>query len=225
MRTALAAALLLLASPALAAPLEGRARVLDGDTIEVRGERIRIHGIDAPEDRQSCRDRRGQRYSCSRAATEAMRELVRNQRVACERRDVDAYGRTIAVCRVGRVDIGAAMVRRGHALAFRRYSEDYVAQEARAREARRGMWAGSFEPPWVWREKQREAAAARAAAQTAPKPGCDIKGNVNRQGERIYHVPGGRHYARTRVDSRAGGRWFCSESEAREAGWRASRGG
>ncbi|MCT7377311.1 hypothetical protein [Chelativorans salis] len=55
------------------------------------------------------------------------------------------------------------------------------------------------------------------------KPGCDIKGNINRTGERIYHVPGQEYYSATWINVAGGERWFCSEAEARAAGWRRAR--
>lgn len=52
---------------------------------------------------------------------------------------------------------------------------------------------------------------------------CNIKGNVSTRGEKIYHVPGQRYYAETRISASHGERWFCSEQEARAAGWRRSK--
>ena len=86
--------------------------------------------------------------------------------------------------------------------------------------ARLGIWAGSFVMPWDWRRGQR--IVPPATGQTRPQ-GCDIKGNINARGERLYHVPGGRWYDQTRIDESRGQRWFCSEEEARAAGWRRSR--
>ena len=61
-------------------------------------------------------------------------------------------------------------------------------------------------------------------ATSAEEPGgCNIKGNVNTRGERIYHVPGQKYYDKTRISASHGERWFCSEEEARAAGWRRSR--
>lgn len=60
-------------------------------------------------------------------------------------------------------------------------------------------------------------AASRGSSQ------CDIKGNVNTRGERIYHMPGDEYYDKTRISASHGERWFCSEEEARAAGWRRSK--
>lgn len=150
-RIAVTAALVLWAFAALLAVAQtGPARVIDGDTVDVGGIRIRLWGIDAPESKQMC-ERLGDTYACGHEATAHLRALLAGAEVVCEARTRDRYGRTVAVCRVGRVDVGAAMVRDGWALAFVRYSADYVAQEHEAQQALRGMWAGTFTFPWVWR--------------------------------------------------------------------------
>ncbi len=126
----------------------------------------------------------------------------------------DRYKRIIGRCTVAGEDLGAWMVLQGWALTYRRYSLDYVDEEADARAARRGIWAGEFVKPWKWRRGKRLAANDNAPGQ------CRIKGNINRKGERIYHVPSGQWYDRSRIDPAKGERWFCSEAEARNAGWR-----
>jgi endonuclease YncB( thermonuclease family) len=82
------------------------------------------------------------------------RDLIGRRTVTCHERDVDRYGRIVGRCLVGEVDINKWLVAQGLALAYRRYSLDYVAAEDKAREARRGMWAGTFEPPWEWRRRR-----------------------------------------------------------------------
>ena len=108
-----------------------------------------------------------------------------------------------------------------------KYSTLYVPDEDKAREARRGLWSGSFVEPWRWRRQRRERGSSSDRRQTrtgpSPKAGtCLIKGNISASG-RIYHVPGGAYYARTGIDTSKGESWFCSEAEARAAGWRRSR--
>jgi endonuclease YncB( thermonuclease family) len=150
-RIAITATLVLSALATLPAVAQtGPVRVIDGDTIDVAGTRIRLWGIDAPEAKQMC-ERLGNTYACGQEATAHLRALVAAAEVVCEARVKDRYGRTVAICRVGLVDVGAAMVRDGWALAFVRYSADYAAQEQEARLAGRGMWAGTFTFPWEWR--------------------------------------------------------------------------
>ena len=126
------------------------------------------------------------------------------------------------------------MVNQGFALAYTRYSQEYVAQEIAAREAQRGLWSGAFIAPWEWRHRNQETAIlgaysvpttaqstllAPASSESAPSPDCTIKGNVNRNGERIYHMPGQRNYSTINMN-KPEMRWFCSQDEARAAGWR-----
>ncbi|MCY4153555.1 MAG: thermonuclease family protein [Aestuariivita sp.] len=131
--------------------LEGIARVIDGDTLELNGAVIRLHGIDAPEADQTCGDRKGAPYRCGRVATQALIEWIGDQPIRCGTRNRDQYGRWIAVCTLADMDLNARLVRNGHALAYRRFSRDYVAAEDEAREQNQGMWAGTFTPPWDWR--------------------------------------------------------------------------
>ena len=135
------------------ADVTGKPRVIDGDTIEIAGERIRLHGIDAPETRQECRREDGSEYRCGETSTNALRVLVGPESVRCEGTTYDRYKRLIAICYSGTVNLNAEMVRQGWALAYRRYSKDYIAAEFEAQDAKRGIWVGEFEPPWEWRRK------------------------------------------------------------------------
>ena len=213
-------AALLVALPASGAASErliGVASVIDGDTLDIHGQRVRLHGIDAPESGQSC-ERDGRPYRCGQQAALALADRIGRATVRCEQRDVDRYRRIVAVCRIGKTDLNAWMVRQGWAIAYRRYSRDYVGDERAAQAARAGMWAGRFVEPAKWRRGERLQSANETAGDS-----CQIKGNISRNGERIYHVRGARHYGRTRVDEGKGERWFCSEAEAQAAGWRRSR--
>jgi endonuclease YncB( thermonuclease family) len=135
------------------ADLIGVASVIDADTIEIHGQRIRLHGIDAPEGGQVCLDAAGQKWRCGQRAALALQDLIGRRTVTCDERDVDRYGRIVGRCLVDDLDINEWLVARGLALAYRRYSGDYVAAEDEARAAGRGMWAGSFELPWEWRRR------------------------------------------------------------------------
>jgi endonuclease YncB( thermonuclease family) len=190
MRRALAGllmGLLAAALPAGAATLAGPARSLDGDTLEIAGQRVRLFGIDAPEAGQRCADAAGRAYRCGERAAEALAAMIAGRTVRCETSGSDPYGRLVARCAADGADIARRMVLAGHALAFVKFTDLYAADEALARTAGRGLWAGRFEPPWDWR-----AARWADAAGIAPRAGCPIKGNITRAGDRIYHLPGGR---------------------------------
>ena len=205
------------------ADVSGRASVIDGDTIEVSENRIRLHGIDAPESGQTC-VAEGKRWQCGRRATRALSDRIAKHTVTCEERDWDG-GRIVAVCRLGGRDLNAWMVSEGWALAYRRYSKEYVAEEASARASRRGLWRGDFVAPWDWRADESLRSVRRDTGSDTGQNtrACRIKGNISRSGARIYHVPGGHYYERTQISTSKGERWFCSEAEARSAGWRRSR--
>lgn len=208
------------AAPAAAAEVikADRATVIDGDTIDVGSVRVRIHGIDAPELGQRCANGRGGAWPCGEHAVSRLAELVAAGPLSCRRVDVDQYGRVVAVCHVRGVDVGAQLVEEGLAWASRRYSDAYDRQEDAARRARRGVWRAETEPPWAFRDQR-----WRGAADTAPRRGCPIKGNITSKGEKVYHVPWSPWYDRTGIDEARGERWFCDEAEAAAAGWRPAR--
>lgn len=139
------------------AEIVGHASVIDGDTIEIHGQRIRLHGVDAPEKGQSCLDAANQPYRCGQKAALALDEFIGQSPVSCRERDVDRYGRTVADCRVRGEDIELWLVKSGHASAYRRYSSDYIGAEQDAKKNHRGIWAGYTEAPWEWRKAQRSA--------------------------------------------------------------------
>jgi len=208
------------------AEVAGRPQIIDGDTLEIGGQRIRLHGIDAPENNQTC-TAGAKPWNCGREATLALIHETAEHWIRCEEKDLDRYGRIVAVCYVGAHDINANMVRKGWALAYRQYSMDYVGEEAAAKSEHAGVWRGEFTPPWQWRVQHATGGAhpstPPAAVPSPTKPGeCVIKGNISSKGERIFHVPGGRWYDQTEIDTAKGERWFCSEAEARAAGWRRS---
>lgn len=133
------------------ADFAGRATVIDGDTIELHGQRIRLHGIDAPEASQRCTDAKGQQWRCGRQAAFALDELIHGQVLTCLGRERDRYRRVIARCSIGGIDLGEWMVRNGWATAYRRYSTDYLPAEEAARAQALGIWSGSFNSPEDWR--------------------------------------------------------------------------
>lgn len=139
-----------------AADFTGTALVIDGDTIEVSGQRIRLWGIDAPETRQTCQGREGQTYECGRDAAAVLRELTAGRNIECTARDRDRYQRVVAVCRTEAGEINAAMVRRGWAVDYTQYSGGrYQAEAAAAKNDRLGIWSGRFDLPSEWRQERR----------------------------------------------------------------------
>ena len=147
--------LILVSGPAHTAELKGKPRIIDGDTIEIGGERIRLHGIDAPETKQTCHKSDGTEYRCGDMATFALAEIIETHWITCKGETLDRYKRRIATCYAGPYDINAEMVRRGWALAYRRYSKQYIGVEQEALSAKRGIWSGAFVKPWKWRRGKR----------------------------------------------------------------------
>jgi endonuclease YncB( thermonuclease family) len=154
----LVAAFAVMFSGVCLADIVGRASVIDGDTIEIHGQRVRFHGVDAPEKGQPCFDAANQPYRCGQKAAMALDEFIGPSPVSCREKDVDRYGRIVATCQVRGEDIELWLVRSGHAFAYRRYSSDYIGAEQEAKNNRRGMWAGYTQAPWEWRKEQRHSA-------------------------------------------------------------------
>lgn len=128
--------------------ISGKVRVLDGDSVVVNGVEIRLYGIDAPEYRQTCR-RAGEHWACGVEAARVLRSLLSGHDVNCQTREEDRYGRVVAVCHAAGLDLGAAMVRGGYALAYGAYDKE----QREARDARRGVWSSSFESPAAFRAR------------------------------------------------------------------------
>jgi endonuclease YncB( thermonuclease family) len=208
----LLASFLVLAMPAQAETLTGRATVADGDTLTVDGVKIRLFGIDAPELDQTCQTADGARWACGRWARDQLRKAAAGQ-ITCSGDERDRYGRLVATCDGQDGDIGRSLVRAGAAEAYRRYSTAYVDDEKVAAIGGLGLWQGRHGSPEAFR-----AADTPAPVQAAPGD-CVIKGNISGNG-RIYHLPGQENYDDTRISTGKGERWFCSEAEARAAGWR-----
>jgi endonuclease YncB( thermonuclease family) len=229
---ALAAVVIVAALASACAPraeeISGRVGVIDGDSFRIGAAQIRLHAVDAFEGRQSCGSG-GSLWACGAAASNKLRALTEGRQVTCRKTDTDTYGRTVAICSNGTLDLGAEMVRSGLALAYREYGDDYVDEENEAKAARRGAWAADFTAPWDERHgggaspTQSGGNGAERAAPTSTCRNTGIKGNINRGGEHIYHVPGSGSYDETVIDESKGERWFCTEEAARRGGWRAPR--
>ncbi|MEZ2331822.1 thermonuclease family protein [Mesorhizobium sp. RCC_202] len=210
-------------------PIAGTASVVDGDTIEVHGQRIRFNGIDAPESRQNCDDAKGFEYPCGRRSAEALDGFLAASRpVKCSFVTWDRYGRYVGDCRrADGASVAAWMVEHGEALDWPKYSNGaFSSQQAKAKASKVGLWVGSFQTPWDWRVQQigdGQTTSAPVFAFGSGNAGCNIKGNISVDGNRIYHVPGQKYYSVTIINQAKGERWFCSEADAVAAGWRRSK--
>lgn len=138
------------------AEISGYPRLRDGDSFDFGQVRVRLHGIDAFEGSQRCPHVNGGTFACGDSGRDALKALIDGREVFCQRRDTDTYGRMVARCSVAGRDLGRAMVEQGWALAYRRYSSDYIRYEDEARSAARGVWAApGFTSPWKYRSDNR----------------------------------------------------------------------
>jgi endonuclease YncB( thermonuclease family) len=139
-------------SPALAGDLTGQASIIDGDTLEIHGVRIRLWGIDAPESSQSCRDEDSSLYRCGAKAANDLDSFIARHPVNCMPMNLDQYGRTVATCSAGGADLGEWLVHNGLALDWPQFSKGrYEAAQHDANRAGRGLWKGSYVEPWLYR--------------------------------------------------------------------------
>lgn len=111
-----------------------------------------MHGIDAPESGQLCQRASGEPYRCGQVAALALADWIGQAVVSCRQTDTDRYKRAIAICTVRGEDVSQWLARNGHAMAFTRYSGDYLPDAAEARAAGVGIWQGRFVAPWEWRK-------------------------------------------------------------------------
>lgn len=216
-------AALSLAAPVAADTLSGIVRVVDGDTIELSGpQNIRLIGIDAPEGAQPCTAADGTAARCGAVSTAMAKAAFDGRKGQCEVEAYDRYDRPLAVCYVDGRDINADLVTMGAARIYRggMQHEDarYAEEQKEAVLLNRGIWAYVMDDPAVWRAAQRN---GQSSAPTPTGP-CRIKGNISASGH-IYHMPGQRDYEATRISARRGERLFCTEAEARAAGWRRAK--
>jgi endonuclease YncB( thermonuclease family) len=213
------------AGPAVAAETTGAGQdlqVIDGDTLQSGGDIVQLYGVDAPELGQLCW-RKGQPWQCGVDAAFALQKLVQLSGVAviCESwhdatQTAGPNGEIIRVCQLGHdEDLGMALLRNGHGMALPGSFPYYGQLERQAKQTGLGIWGSEAVPPWDWREGVRVDAGADKPAED-----CNVKGVVDEGGARIYLVPTDPHYADAAVDMARGGQLFCSDDEARHAGWR-----
>ena len=196
-------------------------RIIDADTLVLNGVKVRLNGIDAPEMGQNCEDINLKMYDCGVSSKRALQNFIQmrpDEIVQCQYIGKDAYGRMIGDCSIGKININMWLVENGWALAYRKYSKKYVENENSAKHNLAGIWSGKFVEPWKWRRGER-----LPSETIQSKNGCLIKGNISSSGDRIYHVIEGQYYNETKISIEKGERWFCSEVEAEENGWRKSK--
>jgi len=136
----------------IATEISGFAVVTDGDTIKISNKKIRLYGIDAPEKKQNC-TKNLKEYNCGVVATEALIKKIGKNLVKClTQKNKDRYNRFIGICFVDQEDLNKWMVRNGYAIAYRRYSKDYILDEDFAETNKLGLWSGAFLKPEKWRK-------------------------------------------------------------------------
>lgn len=206
-------------------PLEGQAtspefkvtRVIDGDTVEIEeGQKIRYIGIDTPETVHPDKD-----VQCfGKEASSKNTEFVMGKSILLEKdvSEADKYGRLLRYVYVGDVFVNDFLVREGYAKSSSfppdvKHQDKFREAEQEARQNNRGLWAycqtGANQPVM--------------SSETSSTDGCQIKGNISSSNEKIYHVPGQRYWDKTQIDESKGERWFCTEEEALNAGFRKSK--
>lgn len=127
----------------------GIPRIVDGDSLELNNEKIRLKGIDAPEGRQFC-EKNGKNWACGKASTTALRKLISGQKVKCDGNEYDRHKRLLAFCYVNDLNLNKNMVENGWAVS---YGSTFKIEELAAKNARKGIWQGTFEWPREWRRK------------------------------------------------------------------------
>lgn len=215
--------------------LAGVPRIVDGDILAIDSTKVRLEGIDAPETDQVCLNETGLRWTCGIEARDQLVAHIAGREISCSPSGIDVYKRTLGTCRLGGENLNGWMVQEGWALAYVKYSSTYRHAEDDARAHERGLWRGAFIAPWDWRHRNKKTVILgtlsvpinaqslllpRSETDGAPSPECIIKGNISRNGERIYHMPNQQFYGRIRMDVGGGRRWFCTPAEAEAAGWR-----
>lgn len=196
----------------------GEPRVIDGDTLQLGGNIVQLYGIDAPELGQLC-ETDGSLWACGVEAALALRKLVTfgGHQLHCSPwanspGERTAHGGTVEVCEVSHEDVALVMLHNGYGVALPGSFPDYLDAQEQARQARLGIWHSNFVSPWIWR-------AGTAGQRTASVRQCNVKGTLGADGQRLYYVPTDPEYQDIAIHPDRGEHMFCSDEEARLAGW------
>tara|TARA_Y100000591_G_scaffold175185_1_gene151319 strand:+ start:157 stop:687 length:531 start_codon:yes stop_codon:yes gene_type:complete len=141
--------------------ISGNAKIVDGDTIKINSKKIRLHGIDAPEFKQMCKKTYltifffsfTKDYPCGKISTEKLKKKINSKVITCKILDIDRYKRFIGECYKRNINLNSWLVSNGYAVAYRKYSKNYVSDEINAKNSKLGVWQGKFEMPWEYRNK------------------------------------------------------------------------
>ena len=146
--------LLICVNQAYAKTIFGTAKIIDGDTIHIGNNKIRLHAIDAPEVDQKC-TKDNKKWRCGLESTRFLRKLIGNDQIQCDINGRDRYNRYIGVCYKNNINLNSEMVINGWAIAYRYYSSDYIKEEKIAKSKKAGIWIGEFEEPYLFRKKNK----------------------------------------------------------------------
>ena len=141
----------------------GKAKIIDGDTIHINSKKIRLEAIDAPEIKQNCKKpflkisaiigfELNNNYLCGVMAKKKLINKIDSSKIKCISSSKDRYKRFLATCYKDKINLNKWMVRNGYAVAYKKYSKDYVKDEEYAKENKLGVWKGSFTMPEKWRK-------------------------------------------------------------------------
>ena len=134
--------------------ITGKAKVIDGDTIHIDKNKIRLHGIDAPERNQNCLYN-NQEWACGKESTSALKKLINNQLINCKIKSIDRYNRYVAICFANKINLNKLMVKKGWATSYKYYSMDFILEEESARLNKEGIWRGTLEDPYEFRKNNK----------------------------------------------------------------------
>ena len=146
--------IVLIASIAFGETIYGKAKIIDGDTIHIKSDKIRLYAIDAPEKNQKCTKNKIN-WNCGIESTKFLKEIIGNKNISCKTNGKDRYNRFIGVCYKDDLDLNSEMVLNGWAIAYRYYSFDYIHEEKQAKYEKKGIWSGEFEEPYLFRKKNK----------------------------------------------------------------------